>query len=109
MSIRQQKIIKQLKKCLSEYFIRESEAFSQVPIISRIDISKDLRNANIYLFVYETVEKTEVTCKQLNKLQYSIHQYMIKTTAFRVLPKLRFIADKDQKEMDDVRSILNNL
>lgn len=109
MSIRQQKAIKQLKKCLGEYFITHNDHFDQLPSITKITISKDLKNASVYLYISKTLEDTQLVCSTLNKNAYSINQFMIKNVQFRVLPKLRFIPDKEQKEIDDITSILNNL
>ena len=109
MSIRQQKATKQLKKCLGEYFILNNDQYDHIPSITKISISKDLKNASIYLYIQETVEATQSFCNILNKDGYSINQFMIKTVQFRVLPKLRFLPDIEQKEIDDLKNILNNL
>ena len=109
MSIRQQKASKQLKKCLGEYFILNNNPTHGIPSITKISISKDLKNATIYIYINETIEKTQAFCSSLNKNTYGINQFMIKNVQFRVLPKLKFIPDKEQRELDDIQKLLNNL
>lgn len=109
MSIRQQKATKQLKKCLGDYFIMHNDQLDHLPSISKITISKDLKNATVYLYIWNTVEETQHVCNTLNKNTHHINQFMIKNVQFRVLPKLRFVPDKEQKEIDDITAILDNL
>ena len=109
MSIRQQKACKQLKKCLSEYFIINYGQLGQIPNVTKVTISKDLKNASVYIFVDNTLSETRDLCNELNKNTYTVNQFMIKNVLFRVLPKLKFVPDKEQKDIDDIKQILNNL
>ncbi|MDG2348870.1 MAG: ribosome-binding factor A [Gammaproteobacteria bacterium] len=109
MSIRQQKASKQLKKSLCEYFILNNDQMDEIPSMTKISISKDLKNATVYIYVNESIEKTQSFCNSLNKKSYSINQFMIKHVQFRVLPKLKFTPDKEQREIDDIQKLLNKL
>lgn len=109
MSIRQQKASKQLKKCLGEYFIINNDQIDHVPSITKISISKDLKNAKVYVYVQKTIDETQKFCNLLNKNIYNVNQFMIKNVQFRVLPKLKFYPDIEQKDLDQIKQILDNL
>lgn len=109
MSIRLSRATKQLKKCLSEYFLRTTQNAIDYPSITKVVMSKDLKNAKVYIYIRDSLADTELECKRFIQETYRINQYLSENIQLRVIPKLKFIPDIDQKKIDDLKKLLENL
>jgi ribosome-binding factor A len=109
MSIRTLKAEKLIKAQLSQYFVYEEQDPNLKLSITHVSISKDLKNAKVFVFIKNTYEETLDQCKILNKNNYHIIQYLIKMVQLRHVPKLKFVPDELQRKQDHIQSLLDQI
>lgn len=109
MSIRTLKAEKLIKAQLSHYFIYEELNPALKISITQVSISKDLKNAKVYVLIKDSYEETLKQCKAINNNTHHIKQYLIKMVQLRHVPKLKFIPDEIQKKQDYIQSLLDQI
>jgi ribosome-binding factor A len=95
MSLRKKKIESLLKKLISGYLARFGirNGFAS---ITKIDLSKDLKSAKIFISVFPPSAKEKVL-ELLKKRQARIRKYIGLNSQMRYLPSLKFELDKGEE------------
>lgn len=109
MSERILKINNLIKKELALIIAREIEPEPETLItINRVDTSSDLAQAKIYISAIPQNNQTKIIKKLIKnraKLQSQLNQKLI----LRKIPRLIFIDDKSQSNINELDQILENL
>ena len=77
--------------------------------ISEVRVTKDLRQAKVYVQVIGTPEEREATVKGLSSAAGFIRRELAKVMSMRVVPELRFVADDTAEKADRVLGLLAGL
>ena len=109
MSLRIKKINELIRKHISEILQKEVSLKSGVFVtIMKVDTSRDLRYARLFISVFPEKEK-EYAVKTLQNERVNIQKVLHKKLATQPLPKIEFIADDTESKADEVERILQSL
>ena len=78
--------------------------------VLKVDTSKDLKHAKVYISVYSTSEEKkketfEAICNDAKKIRYELS----KGARLRTVPELTFISDDSMDYSDKMEKLLNSL
>lgn len=103
--IRSQKIESTLRKAIVEALV---ELGIDGCIVSRIDLSRDLRNAKVYYIIDASEEKSAVISK-LKASRGSISKEVSKKFHTRIFPKISFLVDTGAEASARINALLDGL
>jgi len=109
MSERIKQINEVIKKELGKIILEEADLpRSIITTITRIDTSKDLRHAKVYISCFPE-DKIEDILKQLNNNIYDMQQILNKRLHIRYVPKIAFKQDKELSKAQKVNELLEKI
>jgi ribosome-binding factor A len=108
-SLRQLQVAENIKRTLSEIFLEKGllNYSSSYISVTQVDISPDLKNAKIYLDIFN--QNQEVKPKILNyfnNLEKTLRFELSKKIKLRFAPELSFIEDKTQENAFKIEKII---
>jgi len=77
-------------------------------VITKVDVSRDIKNARVYYILGESADKKEAK-KALSKARLYLQTMLSQTTNLKYTPKLRFIYDVADEKCRRLDSILQSL
>ena len=108
MTRRTERASELMRREVSQIVAKEVELQNALLTITRIDLSQDMRYADIY---FTTIPDGEVedALKVLGKNIFSIQQSLNKRLRMRPVPQIRFHIDRSEQEATKVDEILKQL
>ena len=108
-SLRQLQVAENIKRTLSEIFLEKGllNYSSSYISVTQVDISPDLKNAKIYLDIFN--QNQEVKPKILNyfnNLEKTLRFELSKKIKLRYAPEISFIEDKTQENAFRIEKII---
>lgn len=109
-SLRQQRVSKQIQKELGDLFQREGNGIwgsSILVTVTRVNITRDLQLARVYLSIFGTGKKPEVLEKVRGKsseIRFQLGRAM--RHQLRVIPNLEFFEDDSLDYIDHIDTLL---
>lgn len=104
-----QRVNQLIRKELSQILFREVDfPNNSLVTITRVENSRNLKQANIYISVIPE-SKTSNVLQILEKLIYYLQQRLNKRLKMRPLPRIRFIEEKKTKEAGKVEELLEKI
>lgn len=98
-----------IKQQLGEVILHELEMPpGKLVTITKVDTSRDLHYARVYLSVLPTAAEKELFSllkKNIRQLQYQLHQKI----KLRISPKLHFTIDEAQKKAVRINELLDSV
>lgn len=108
MSERINKINSLIKEQISEIMSRELDIKPGVFLtISKIDTTKDLRYARIFVSVFPEKE-ANYAMQTLKKEHYILQGALNKKLPIKILPKIEFVLDTTEARADDIEKIFKS-
>jgi len=109
MAERIKKINEFLKRELSGIILREIDFPSGVFFtITGVETSKDLKESKVFVSVFP--EKETSRCLGIIERNiYNLQQILNKRLRIRVVPKIRFVEDKELEEAQKIEEVLKNI
>lgn len=100
-----------LREVISEVIAREVRNPDVAPhtSVSRVELSKDLRHAKVYISVLGTPQEREKTVKALSDAAGFIGSTAAKQVRIRFFPELRFFPDETVDKQMEIERILQDL
>jgi ribosome-binding factor A len=77
--------------------------------ITQVDVSDNLKHANVYVSIMGTDEEKENTIKGLESAKGFIRKSLGKNLCLRYIPDLHFRSDDTQSRVDKISKILKDL
>lgn len=109
MSDRISKVNKLIKKNISEIMSRELNLKPGIFLtVSKVDTSKDLRYARVFVSVFPEKEANYVFTA-LKKEIFTLQGKMNKKLAMRPLPRITFLLDTTEAQADEIEKILKKI
>jgi ribosome-binding factor A len=109
MTRRIQQVNQLIQKELSQIILREIELPPGVLVtLTRIETSVDLNQARAYISVVPE-DQRETILQILNQRIYSLHQELNKRLKMRIIPKIKFIEEKETAKAGRIEEILEGL
>lgn len=110
MSKRTEKISALIKDELSLIFLhRVSDSAIGFLTITNVKVTPDLRNARIYISVYEK-EKRESTLSKINELKSTIRMYLAERINYlRHIPEIDFFIDDTLDYVEKIEKIFKEI
>ena len=109
MSLRQEKISNLVKETLSLIFLQKVKDPNLGFItILRAKVSPDLKNANVYISIYEK-EKRKYVMEHIESIKGFLRSELAKRVNLRITPELNFFLDETQDYVDKMNEILNSI
>lgn len=87
------------------------EEFAQdIGIISivGVDSSRDLKNARVYIRVLDLNQSTKII-NYLQKRAFFLQNKLIKILSIKSIPKIEFVLDNSQENINKVEQLLNDI
>lgn len=109
MSLRQQRVNKQLVQQISEIVVRMKDPRLGFVTITDSSVSPDLRSARIAVSVLAEPEERKATIEVLQKAEGFIRNQLGKTTHMKTVPALEFFLDEGAIASARVQEILRKL
>ncbi|MFK8139363.1 MAG: 30S ribosome-binding factor RbfA [Bdellovibrionales bacterium] len=104
-----ERVEKELKQLLSSYFLRTLNSyFDGIVTVTTLKITKDLRNANVYISSMTDNPDNE-NLKVLKHNQSEIQRYIGKNLRTKYVPKLQFFNDDTYTENVRIMGRLKDL
>ena len=101
-----------LKREIAEDLQRNfsSTAFDVASLtVTRVECASDLRDANVYISIFEHKEDRKKMISELNRRRQEITRMMIKRVKLKYTPRLHFYLDESIEKGDQILSILDEL
>ncbi|MDZ7611370.1 MAG: 30S ribosome-binding factor RbfA [Candidatus Moranbacteria bacterium] len=109
MSNRIEKVNQLVREELSKIISREFTIKQGVFIsISKVDCSKDLRQAKVFVSIYPSSEE-DYALKTLQKEVYKIQGILNRKLKMKPLPKIQFISDHSQENVEELEEIFRKI
>ena len=102
-SRRQEKVNSLLRRFVSSFLVKEKS--SAIVTITRIETSKDLKIAKIFISIFPESKETE-TIKLLKLKTGELHKFIGSRIKMKFLPHLEFEIDKGEKERQKIEKLL---
>jgi len=77
--------------------------------VTQVDVSDNLKHANVYVSIMGSDEEKEDTIKGLDSAKGFIRKYLGKNLYLRYIPELHFKNDDTQTKVDKISKILKDL
>ena len=101
-----------LKREIAEDLQRNfsSTAFDVASLtVTRVECASDLRDANVYISIFEHKKDRKKMISELNRRRQEITRMMIKRVKLKYTPRLHFYLDESIEKGDQILSILDQL
>lgn len=109
MSLRMEKVNKELQRKITEIIRREvDDPISDFLSITRVDTTRDLQESKVFFSLLDET-KYEKAAEVLNKMNPHIRAVLGKKIHLKVIPKLQFIADESIKYSVDINKRIDDL
>lgn len=109
MSDRLRKINSLIQSDVSEIMIREMDLKPGVFVtVAKVDTTPDLRYTRIFVSVYPTKE-TNYVMQTIKKELYRIQGSLNKKLHMKPLPRLEFLLDTTEQEVDNIEHVLKQI
>lgn len=108
-SLRQQQVAENIKRTLSEIFLQKGLLSYSGSFISiaQIDISPDLKNAKVYLNIFNQNQQLKSKIlNYFNSIEKNLRFELGKQIKLRYTPELSFIEDKTQENAFKIEKII---
>lgn len=108
-SLRQLQVAENIKRTLSEIFLEKGllNYSSSYISVTQVDISPDLKNAKIYLDIFnQNQEEKPKILNYFNNLEKTMRFELSKKIKLRFAPELSFIEDKTQENAFKIEKII---
>ena len=110
MQHRQKRIADAIKDAVAEIILEElSDPKIGFVTVTRANVSKDLKNATIYLSIMGDTKKQAEGLKRLDHARNFIRYHLARRVKLRYLPELRFARDEILDQEKRVGDILDHL
>jgi ribosome-binding factor A len=107
-SRRKERVTELIRKEVAEIVSRKIGISDAIVTFTRVDVSIDIQNANIYFLTIPDSAAEEVH-KKLNKNIFSIQQALNKRLRMRPIPRIRFSIDKQEQEASKIDELLTRI
>ena len=100
-----------LKREIAEDLQRNfsSTAFDVASLtVTRVECASDLRDANVYISIFEHKKDRKKMISELNRRRQEITRMMIKRVKLKYTPRLHFYLDESIEKGDQILSISEN-
>jgi len=109
MSKRIDKVNQLIREILANIIRKELSLKNTVLVtILKVDTSRDLRYTTSFLSIYP-VNETNYVLKTLQKESGRIHKALYSKLYMKPLPKVRFVADKNQEKLSEMEEIFDKI
>lgn len=105
MSLRQEKVAKNLKQIVSSFLETESNRSSLITV-AHIDISPDLKNAKIFVSVLPENKKEEAL-EFCTRKSTELRSYVKKHSRLKMLPFFTFKLDRGEQNRQRIFEMIN--
>lgn len=105
-----QKVEKEVRQVIANYLVGPFKGpLRGIVSVSRVVVSKDLRNAKVYVSVFGSDEDREVSLEGLQEYSGDIQKEISRRLVMKFCPKLKFFLDDGMDKVMKVDSILHDL
>lgn len=109
MSYRIQQVNELVKQELNKLLLTEIELPKNcLATITRIETSKDLRHAKVFLSIIPTAYTRKILDK-LNARAGHLQFLLNKNLTMKPLPRIRFVIDETEKKAQDIEDLLDRI
>jgi ribosome-binding factor A len=107
-SQRQLQIGENIKRIMSEIFLRDDVAMypGSIVTILEADVSPDAKNIRIYVDIFGNEKSHDLIVKTLNKAAPHFRYQMAKRITLRVVPEITFVLDRTQQKALSLESLI---
>lgn len=106
MSKRIERVNELIKNELSLIMHREFAENLGMVVVNLVETERDLKSAKVYVSGF-TEEKSEYVIKKLQLHAHTFQQALGKRLIMKNIPKLQFIFDKYQKNIDKIQELIS--
>lgn len=108
---RQDRLNSLLKEVISEVIQKDiyDPKISNLLTVTKADISKDLKNAKIYISVIGSDKEKGNTISTLQKHAHAIYKIASKKVTIKYFPSLKFILDNSLDKLLKIEKILKDI
>lgn len=104
MTLRQEKVNSLLKNLAASFLSRET--ISAIVSIIRIETSKDLKSAKLFISIFPETKEKEVL-DLMNEKKNDLRKYIGSQIRMKFLPTFEFEIDKGEKSRKRIEELLN--
>ena len=104
MTLRQEKVNSLLKNLAASFLSRET--IGAIISIIRIETSKDLKSAKLFISIFPETKEKEVL-DLMNEKKNDLRKYIGSQIRMKFLPTLEFEIDKGEKSRKRIEELLN--
>lgn len=109
MSHRIEKMNDLIRDCVSDIILKHLSLKKGVFVsITKVDTTKDLRYARVFVSIFPTDQKEYVLATLSKELQ-RIQNLLGKQLHSKIIPRLRFSLDDTQQEVSDIEEIFQQI
>jgi len=110
-SKRQRQVSSEIKQVLGEYFLQDGKALVNKVLasVSRVEMSPDLRNAKIYISIYDENDLADEIIQHIQENVKQLRHYIAQNVRLRYTPQIRIIKDDSMEYADRINKILRDL
>lgn len=107
---RMDKVEREVRALLSSFFVKELPFHTDTLVsLATIKITKDLRNANVYISVLGEKEEQEESLDLVKSLRKDMQTHLSKNLRTKYIPKLQFFLDDTYAENFRIMDKLKDL
>ena len=107
---RMDKVEREVRALLSQYFIKEIPFHTDALVsLSTVKVTKDLRNANVYVSVLGEDGDADEALQIVQSLRRDIQAHLSKNLRTKYIPKLQFLLDDTVAENFRIMGKLKDL
>lgn len=107
-SQRQLQIGENIKRVMSEIFMREglSSLNGSLVTILEADVSPDVKNVKIFIDIFGNESFHDQIIRKLNEMATNLRYKLAKQITFRTVPEIMFVLDKSQSRAYKIESLI---
>ncbi len=104
------RIAEEIKRVISENLPAVNDPrMSKMASVTRVDLTRDLHFAKVYVSVYDDAEKQALTIAALNHAEGFMKRFVAKYVEIRTVPKLTFILDDSAEYSQKINKLLDEV
>lgn len=105
-----QKVEKEVHQVIANYLVGGFKGpLKGLVSVSRVIVSKDLRQAKVYVGVFGSIEDAEFTLESLQSYAGDIQKEIHRRLVMKYCPKLKFFLDTSMEKVMKIDAILHDL
>lgn len=105
-----ERVAEQLRQVISEILLyRVRDPGVRNAVITRVDVSRDLAHARVYVSVLGTAEDREQTVQALERASSFVRSELAREVRLRKVPELRFQPDAGMEHSERIQESLREL